>query len=436
MIKRWLKYSLLLFGLVTFLGSESLTAQKKHQISKPQKPAIRVMTIGHVGHGKTTLTAAITKILSKTGRATFIPYDKLANPPTTKVRGVKVAAAQVKYRTDKGSYEHVDCQSPSDCLELMTARGAKFSGVVLVVSLADGPMPQTREHIQLAHKMGVPSITVYLNKVDLINDEKLSDLVELEVRELLSASGFPGDKVAVIRGSAQMALEGRRDDIGKNSIVHLLNAMDETYFGYRRGQLPKRKRVNERAVTPPFLMPIEDIFTIQGRSVVVMGRVERGNVNVNEPVEIVGIQPTKQTVVTGVEMFKKLLDKAVAGDNVGLLLKGVEQQDVERGQVIAKPGSIKPHTKFRANVDMLKKEEGGRNTPFFTGYRPQVFLRTTDVTGVVNLPSRLEMVMPGDKNIEVDVELIVPIALKRGLRFAIREGGRTVGTGVITDIIK
>jgi elongation factor Tu len=388
------------------------------------KPHVNIGTIGHVDHGKTTLTAAITKILAAKGLAEFTPFDAIDKAPEEKARGITINTAHVEYQSENRHYAHVDCPGHADYVKNMITGAAQMDGAVLVVSAADGPMPQTREHILLARQVGVPFIIVYMNKVDMVDDEELLDLVELEVRELLSEYEFPGDDIPVIRGSALKAGESEDADSEEcKSVWELLAAMDD-YI-----PLP------ERDVDKDFLMPIEDVFTISGRGTVVTGRVERGRVNVGEEMEIVGIRPTMKKVVTGVEMFRKLLDSGEAGDNVGLLLRGTERKDVERGQVVAKPGSITPHLKFRAEVYVLTKEEGGRHTPFFRGYRPQFFFRTTDVTGAVNLDEGVEMVIPGD-NTNLEVELITDIAMERGLRFAIREGGRTVGAGSITDILE
>jgi elongation factor Tu len=388
------------------------------------KPHVNIGTIGHVDHGKTTLTAAMTKTLAAKGLADFTPFDSIDKAPEEKARGITINTAHVEYQSENRHYAHVDCPGHADYVKNMITGAAQMDGAVLVVSAADGPMPQTREHILLARQVGVPYIIVYMNKVDMVDDEELLDLVELEVRELLSEYEFPGDDIPVIRGSALKAGESDDPDSEENkSIWELLEAMD-TY-------IPQP----ERDVDKAFLMPIEDVFTISGRGTVVTGRIERGKVTVGEEMEIVGIRPTMKKVVTGVEMFRKLLDSGEAGDNVGLLLRGTERKDVERGQVVAKPGSITPHKKFRAEVYVLTKEEGGRHTPFFRGYRPQFFFRTTDVTGAVNLDEGVEMVIPGD-NTNLEVELITPIAMEKGLRFAIREGGRTVGAGSITDILE
>jgi elongation factor Tu len=386
------------------------------------KPHVNIGTIGHVDHGKTTLTAAITKVLAKHNpKITVRAFDSIDNAPEEKARGITIATAHVEYETPNRHYAHVDCPGHADYVKNMITGAAQMDGAILVVAATDGPMPQTREHILLARQVGVPAMVVFMNKVDAVDDEELLDLVELEVRELLSAYEFPGDDIPVIRGSALGALNGEAQ--WEKTVDELMAAVDS--------YIP----TPERDVEKPFLMPVEDIFTIQGRGTVATGRIERGRVKVNEQVEIVGIRDTRTTVCTGVEMFKKLLDEGVAGDNVGLLLRGVERKDVERGQVIAKPGSITPHTKFRAEAYVLTKEEGGRHTPFFTGYRPQFYFRTTDVTGVAHLPEGVEMVMPGD-NVAMEIELITPIALEKGLRFAIREGGRTVGAGTVSDIIE
>jgi elongation factor Tu len=386
------------------------------------KPHVNIGTIGHVDHGKTTLTAAITKVLAKHNpKITVRAFDSIDNAPEEKARGITIATAHVEYETPNRHYAHVDCPGHADYVKNMITGAAQMDGAILVVAATDGPMPQTREHILLARQVGVPAMVVFMNKVDAVDDEELLDLVELEVRELLSAYEFPGDDIPVVRGSALGALNGEAQ---WEATVDKLMAEVDSY-------IPTPARDTEK----PFLMPVEDIFTIQGRGTVATGRIERGRVKVNEQVEIIGIRDTRTTVVTGVEMFKKLLDEGVAGDNVGLLLRGVERKDVERGQVIAKPGSITPHTKFKAEAYVLTKEEGGRHTPFFTGYRPQFYFRTTDVTGVAHLPEGVEMVMPGD-NVAMEIELITPIALEKGLRFAIREGGRTVGAGTVSDIIE
>jgi elongation factor Tu len=387
------------------------------------KPHCNVGTIGHVDHGKTTLTAAITKILAESGGAVFTAYDEIDKAPEEKARGITIATAHVEYETANRHYAHVDCPGHADYVKNMITGAAQMDGAILVVSGSDGPMPQTREHILLARQVGVPAIVVYMNKVDQVDDEEILDLVELEVRELLSIYDFPGDDIPVVRGSALAALEGRDDDTGAASVVELMAAVDE--------YIPQPERPKDMA----FLMPIEDVFSISGRGTVVTGRIERGIVNVGDEVEIVGIKETSKSVVTGVEMFRKLLDSGEAGDNVGCLLRGVGRDEVERGQVLAKPGSITPHTKFTAEAYILTKEEGGRHTPFFTKYRPQFYFRTTDVTGQVELPEGTEMVMPGD-NISMEVELIAPIAMDEGLRFAIREGGRTVGAGVVASIVE
>ncbi len=387
------------------------------------KPHCNVGTIGHVDHGKTTLTAAITLILSETGGAEFTPFDQIDKAPEEKARGITIATAHVEYSTENRHYAHVDCPGHADYVKNMITGAAQMDGAILVVSAADGPMPQTREHILLARQVGVPAIVVYLNKVDQVDDPELLELVELDVRELLSSYDFPGDDIPVVKGSALAALEGKDEATGRASILELMTAVDE--------YIPQPKRAKDK----PFLMPIEDVFSISGRGTVVTGRVERGVVKVGEEVEIVGIKETTKTTVTGVEMFRKLLDSGEAGDNIGALLRGVAREAVERGQVLAKPGSITPHTKFTAEAYIPTKEEGGRHTPFFTNYRPQFYFRTTDVTGVVSLPEGTEMVMPGD-NVSMEVELIAPIAMDEGLRFAIREGGRTVGAGVVATIIE
>jgi elongation factor Tu len=386
------------------------------------KPHVNIGTIGHVDHGKTTLTAAITTTLAKSNPNVKVrTFDSIDNAPEERERGITIATAHVEYETSARHYAHVDCPGHADYIKNMITGAAQMDGAILVVSAADGPMPQTREHILLARQVGVPAIVVALNKVDAVDDPELLDLVELEVRELLSQYEFPGDEIPVVRVSALKALEGGED--GQRGVLELMSQVD------RYVPMP------ERAIDKPFQMPIEDIFSISGRGTVVTGRIEQGQVKVGEEVEIVGIRPTVKRVVTGVEMFKKLLDSGQAGDNVGLLLRGTEREDVERGQVVAKPGSITPHTKFKGEVYVLKKEEGGRHTPFFTGYRPQFYFRTTDVTGTATLPSGVEMVMPGD-NVTLNVELITPIAMDKGLRFAIREGGRTVGAGTVTEIIE
>ncbi len=387
------------------------------------KPHVNVGTIGHVDHGKTTLTASITKVLSETGGATFQAYDAIDKAPEERARGITISTAHVEYETENRHYAHVDCPGHADYVKNMITGAAQMDGAILVVSAADGPMPQTREHILLARQVGVPALVVFLNKVDMVDDPELLELVELEVRELLSSYDFPGDDIPIVKGSALAALEGRDEEIGKNAIKELMKAVDD--------YIPQP----ERPIDQPFLMPIEDVFSISGRGTVVTGRIERGIVKVGEEVEIVGIKPTTKTTVTGVEMFRKLLDQGQAGDNVGCLLRGIDREAVERGQVLCKPGSVTPHTNFKAEAYILTKEEGGRHTPFFTNYRPQFYFRTTDVTGVVKLPEGTEMVMPGD-NIAMEVELIVPIAMEEKLRFAIREGGRTVGAGVVSSIVK
>jgi elongation factor Tu len=388
------------------------------------KPHANVGTIGHVDHGKTTLTAAITKILAETGGATYTSYDQIDKAPEEKARGITINTAHVEYQTEKRHYAHVDCPGHADYVKNMITGAAQMDGAILVVSAADGPMPQTREHILLARQVGVPAIVVYLNKVDQVDDEELLELVELEVRELLSQYEFPGDDIPIVKGSALFALEGRGDEkLGKQSVLELMAAVD--------AYIPQPQRAMDR----PFLMPIEDVFSISGRGTVVTGRVERGIINVGDEIEIVGIKDTAKTVCTGVEMFRKLLDRGEPGDNVGVLLRGIKREEVERGQVLCKPGSITPHTAFSAETYVLTKEEGGRHTPFFSNYRPQFFFRTTDVTGTIELPEGTEMVMPGD-NITMKVKLIAPIAMEEGLRFAIREGGRTVGAGVVAAIIE
>ena len=386
------------------------------------KPHVNIGTIGHVDHGKTTLTAAITKVMSKHNPKMVVrAFDSIDNAPEEKARGITIATAHVEYETANRHYAHVDCPGHADYVKNMITGAAQMDGAILVVAATDGPMPQTREHILLGRQVGVPSMVVFMNKVDMVDDEELLELVEMEVRELLSSYEFPGDDIPVVKGSALKALEG--DPAWEPKIDELMQAVDD--------YIPTPARETDK----PFLMPVEDIFTIQGRGTVATGRIERGVINVNEPVEIVGIRDTRNSVVTGVEMFKKLLDSGMAGDNVGLLLRGVERKEIERGQVIAKPGSITPHTKFKAEAYVLTKEEGGRHTPFFTGYRPQFYFRTTDVTGVANLPEGVEMVMPGD-NIQMEITLIAPIAMEKGLRFAIREGGRTVGAGTVSEIIE
>src|ERR1700760_339595 len=390
---------------------------------KRDKPHVNVGTIGHVDHGKTTLTAAITKVLNKKGMAEVREYDSIDNAPEEKARGITISTAHVEYQSQKRHYAHVDCPGHADYVKNMITGAAQMDGAILVVSAGDGPMPQTREHILLARQVGVPALVVFMNKVDMVDDPELLDLVELEVRELLSKYQFPGDKIPIIKGSALMALEGKSPELGHDAVLKLMAAVDE--------YIPQP----ERPVDLPFLMPVEDVFSISGRGTVVTGRVERGVIKVGEEVEIVGIRATAKSVVTGVEMFRKLLDQGEAGDNVGCLLRGTKREDVERGQVLCKPGSIKPDTDFSAEAYILTKEEGGRHTPFFTNYRPQFYFRTTDVTGVVTLPAGTEMVMPGD-NIAMEVHLIVPIAMEEKLRFAIREGGRTVGACVVASIIE
>ena len=386
------------------------------------KPHCNIGTIGHVDHGKTSLTAAITKILAKTGGATFTAYDQIDKAPEERERGITISTAHVEYETKNRHYAHVDCPGHADYVKNMITGAAQMDGAILVCSAADGPMPQTREHILLARQVGVPALVVFLNKMDLA-DPDLVELVEMELRELLSSYQFPGDDIPIVKGSAVAALEDKTPEIGENAILELMAAVDS--------YIPQP----ERAIDRPFLMPVEDVFSISGRGTVVTGRVERGVVKVGEEVEIIGLKNTVKTVVTGVEMFRKLLDSGQAGDNIGALLRGTKREDVERGQVLAAPGSIKPHAKFKAEAYILRKEEGGRHTPFFTNYRPQCYFRTTDVTGIVQLPEGVEMVMPGD-NVSMDVELIAPIAMDEGLRFAIREGGRTVGAGVVASIAK
>lgn len=387
------------------------------------KPHLNVGTIGHVDHGKTSLTAAITKIAAESGGAEFSAYDQIDNAPEEKERGITIATSHVEYQTANRHYAHVDCPGHADYVKNMITGAAQMDGAILVVSANDGPMPQTREHILLARQVGVPYIVVFLNKVDMVDDPELLDLVELEVRELLSAYDFPGDDIPVIKGSALKTLEGDTGEIGREAVLKLLATLDE--------YIPQP----ERAIDKPFLMPVEDVFSIQGRGTVATGRVEKGIVKVGEEIEIVGLKATQKTTVTGVEMFRKLLDEGRAGDNIGALLRSLKREDIERGQVLSKPGSITPHTKFRAEVYVLTKEEGGRHTPFFKGYRPQFYFRTTDVTGSVELPAGQEMVMPGDR-VNVEVTLIHPIAMDKELRFAIREGGRTVGAGVVAEIIE
>jgi elongation factor Tu len=386
------------------------------------KPHCNIGTIGHVDHGKTSLTAAITKVLAESGGATFTAYDQIDKAPEEKARGITISTAHVEYETTNRHYAHVDCPGHADYVKNMITGAAQMDGAILVVSSADGPMPQTREHILLARQVGVPALVVFMNKVDMVDDAELLDLVELEVRELLSKYDFPGDDIPIVKGSALCALEDRSPEIGRERVLELMAEVDR--------YIPQP----ERPVDQPFLMPIEDVFSISGRGTVVTGRVERGIVKVGEEVEIVGLRDTQKTTVTGVEMFRKLLDQGQAGDNVGVLLRGTKREDVERGQVLCKPGSIKPHTKFKAEAYILTKEEGGRHTPFFGNYRPQFYFRTTDVTGVVTLPEGTEMVMPGD-NITMEVTLIAPIAMEEKLRFAIREGGRTVGAGVVAAVM-
>jgi len=387
------------------------------------KPHCNIGTIGHVDHGKTTLTAAITKVLAETGGAEFTDYANIDKAPEERERGITISTAHVEYETPARHYAHVDCPGHADYVKNMITGAAQMDGAILVVSSADGPMPQTREHILLARQVGVPALVVYMNKVDQVDDEEILELVELEIRELLSSYGFDGDNIPIVKGSALAALEGRNDEIGKNSINELMEAVDQ--------HIPQPPRPTDK----PFLMPVEDVFSISGRGTVVTGRVETGIVKVGEEVEIVGLKDTRKTVVTGVEMFRKLLDQGEAGDNIGALVRGVGREEVERGQVLCKPGSVKPHTDFSAEVYVLSKDEGGRHTPFFANYRPQFYFRTTDVTGEVVLPEGTEMVMPGD-NVSLEVKLIAPIAMDEGLRFAIREGGRTVGSGVVSKITK
>jgi elongation factor Tu len=388
-----------------------------------KKPHVNVGTIGHIDHGKTTLTAAITKVQAAKGFGQFVAFDQIDKAPEERERGITIATAHVEYESAKRHYAHVDCPGHADYIKNMITGAAQMDGAILVVAATDGPMPQTREHILLARQVGVPAIVVFMNKVDMVEDKELLDLVELEVRELLSRYEFPGDDTPIIRGSALKALEGDPGELGAGAIQQLMDAVDSF--------VPEPKR----EIDKPFLMPVEDVFSISGRGTVATGRVERGKVKVGEEVEIVGMKATTKTVVTGVEMFRKLLDEGMAGDNIGALLRGVKREDIERGQVLAKPGSITPHTKFQTEVYILTKEEGGRHTPFFNGYRPQFYFRTTDVTGVCTLPEGTEMVMPGD-NVQMKVELITPIAMDEGLRFAIREGGRTVGAGVVTKIFE
>ncbi|RDE09731.1 elongation factor Tu [Pelagibacterium lacus] len=396
------------------MGKEKFTRNKPH---------VNIGTIGHVDHGKTSLTAAITKVLAETGGATFSAYDQIDKAPEEKARGITISTSHVEYETENRHYAHVDCPGHADYVKNMITGAAQMDGAILVVSAADGPMPQTREHILLSRQVGVPALVVFLNKVDQVDDEELLELVELEVRELLSSYEFPGDDVPIVKGSALMALEDKRPEIGHDAVLELMRQVD--------AYIPTPERPKDL----PFLMPVEDVFSISGRGTVVTGRVERGIVKVGEEVEIVGIKPTLKTTVTGVEMFRKLLDSGEAGDNIGALIRGIDRTQVERGQVLCKPGSVTPHTKFVAEAYILTKEEGGRHTPFFTNYRPQFYFRTTDVTGVVTLKEGVEMVMPGD-NVEMNVELIVPIAMEEKLRFAIREGGRTVGAGVVSKIVE
>ena len=387
------------------------------------KPHCNIGTVGHVDHGKTTLTAAITKVLAEQGGAEFTAYDQIDKAPEEKERGITISTAHVEYETEKRHYAHVDCPGHADYVKNMITGAAQMDGAILVVNAADGPMPQTREHILLARQVGVPALVVYMNKVDQVDDKELIDLVEMEIRELLTSYEFPGDTTPIIKGSALAAVEGKNDEIGKNSIMELMTAVDE--------HIPQPDRPKDK----PFLMPVEDVFSISGRGTVVTGRIEQGIIKVGEEIEISGIRETQKTTCTGVEMFRKLLDSGEAGDNVGVLLRGTKREEVERGQVLAAPGSIKPHTKFKAESYVLKKEEGGRHTPFFSNYRPQFYFRTTDVTGTIKLPEGTEMVMPGD-NITMEVTLLSPIAMDKGLKFAIREGGRTVGAGVVAEIIE
>jgi len=387
------------------------------------KPHCNVGTIGHVDHGKTTLTSAITKVLAESGGAEFTAFDQIDKAPEEKERGITIATAHVEYETEKRHYAHVDCPGHADYVKNMITGAAQMDGAILVVNAADGPMPQTREHILLARQVGVPALVVYMNKIDQVDDKELVELVEMELRELLTSYEFPGDTIPIIKGSALAALEGKDDEIGKNSILELMKAVDE--------HIPQPTRITDK----PFLMPVEDVFSISGRGTVVTGRIEQGVVKIGEDIEILGIKETQKTVCTGVEMFRKLLDSGEAGDNVGVLLRGTKREEVERGQVLAKPGSIKPHTKFKVEAYVLKKEEGGRHTPFFSNYRPQFYFRTTDVTGTIKLPEGTEMVMPGD-NIAMEVSLLSPIAMDKGLKFAIREGGKTVGAGVVAEIVE
>ena len=387
------------------------------------KPHCNIGTIGHVDHGKTTLTAAITKVLSEKGEATFVDYANIDKAPEERARGITINTSHVEYETDKRHYAHVDCPGHADYVKNMITGAAQMDGAILVVSAADGPMPQTREHILLARQVGVPAIVVYLNKMDMVDDPELVDLVEMEVRELLSSYQFPGDEIPIIKGSAKVALDGGDPKLGHDSIIALMDAVDS--------YIPQPDRPKDQ----PFLMPIEDVFSISGRGTVVTGRVERGILKVGDEIEIVGLRPTQKTVCTGIEMFRKLLDQGEAGDNIGVLLRGTKREEVERGQVLAAPGTITPHTKFESEVYVLSKEEGGRHTPFFANYRPQFYFRTTDVTGTIELPEGVEMVMPGD-NVKLKVTLIVPVAMSEGLRFAIREGGHTVGAGVVSKIFE
>ncbi|MCG8625091.1 MAG: elongation factor Tu [Proteobacteria bacterium] len=387
------------------------------------KPHVNIGTIGHVDHGKTTLTAAITKVMADAGRAEFKGYDQIDGAPEEKERGITISTAHVEYETENRHYAHVDCPGHADYVKNMITGAAQMDGAILVVSAADGPMPQTREHILLARQVGVPALVVFMNKIDQVDDAEMAELVEEEIRDLLSKYEFPGDKIPIVKGSALAALEGKNDEIGKNAIIELMKAVDE--------HIPQPKRDKDK----PFLMPIEDVFSISGRGTVVTGRVERGIINVGDEIEILGIRDSSKTTCTGVEMFRKLLDQGEAGDNVGILLRGTKREEVERGQVLAKPGSIKPHQKFTAEVYILTKDEGGRHTPFFSNYRPQFYFRTTDVTGSIELPKGTEMVMPGD-NVALTGTLITPVAMEEGLRFAIREGGRTVGSGVVSKIIE
>ena len=388
-----------------------------------KKPHVNIGTIGHVDHGKTSLTAAITKVLAQSGGAEFKAYDQIDSAPEEKARGITINTAHVEYETANRHYAHVDCPGHADYVKNMITGAAQMDGAILVVSAADGPMPQTREHILLSRQVGVPAIVVFMNKADMVDDKELLELVEMEIRDLLTSYKFPGDKVPVVIGSALKALEGDKGELGEGAIHKLMAACDAS--------IPEPKR----DVDKPFLMPVEDVFTISGRGTVVTGRVERGTIKIGDDIEIVGIRPTQKTTVTGIEMFRKLLDSGTAGDNLGALLRGTKKEDVERGQVLCAPGSIKPHKKFKAEIYVLSKEEGGRHTPFFKGYRPQFYFRTTDVTGVVELPANVEMVMPGD-NVSISVELITPVAMDKELRFAIREGGRTVGAGVVAEIIE